>query len=1038
MKALIRFFAQRATFANVFSLSLMLLGINALGVIQRDNFPNVDFNEMTVTTRYPGAAPEDVELHVTNEIEDALKEVDDLDTVTSYSMENISIVHIRLDDNARDIGKVKTNVRDAVSSVTDLPPEVDERPRVMEITTSTGIPIIEVGLSGDVAYAELRAAARQTEKALKKIAGVASVTRYGYLDREIKVQVDQTALERYQLSTADIVDAIRNRNIRATGGSFESYTDEKNIVTLSQFKQPLDVADAIVSASSDGAPIRVRDLAEVTDEFEPEKVRSHMNGQPAIAFLVFKTESADLVRTIDRIHDYVAGARERLPAGIALDTSNDKSRIVKNRLQVVANNGLFGLALVLGTLTLFLNLRTAFWVAMGIPIALLGTLFLLPWFGAFMDSIALSAMILVIGIIVDDGIVIGESIWRQRELGVPPLEAAVEGTAAVILPVLTNIVTTLLAFSPMFFIPGAMSGFVFVIPLVVFIALLISLVEVVTALPAHLIAGKGARSVAPRPEHRLIAGLRRRFRRALEGAIHRRYGLIAAMLALLAGTLWYARGHLEFALFPTQSADELYVTVELPSGTSLQRTSEKVREIEALVEQLPAGELDSFVTRIGNHGAYNIGENENWANIGVYLTPFSTRERNADEIVEDLRQRIRALEGIVAFNFIIDSGGPPVGRPITLRVVGGADDDRAALADEVVRRLGQIDGVKDIDRNDKRGKEQILIDLDYLRLADFGLSVADVANAVRIAYDGEVVTAVRYGDEDVEFRVQLEKAARSSLDMLARLSIRNRDGQFIQLREFARFVTGPGPSHIYHYENERAITLTADVNKDVVTPMAVSERIAAAFELERDWPGLELLVGGEAEETVASVNNLLVAFYSAMLAVYVVLLLLFNSLLQPVLVMLAIPFGLIGVFMAFIAHGQPMGFLGMMGALGMIGIVINDSLILVNLVNELQRQQPDRPVREAVIDATEARLRAILLTSITTVAGLIPMAYGIGGFDPYAAPMALAMGYGILLATPLTLFLLPCFLVAAAEGRSALQRLLRRHPADPGDAAPLR
>lgn len=1026
MKAFLRFFAQRATFANVFSLSLILLGINALGVIQRDNFPNVDFNEMTVTTRYPGAAPEDVELHVTNEIEEALKEVDDLDKVTSYSMENISIVHIRLDDNARDIGKVKTNVRDAVAGVTDLPPEVEERPRVMEITTSTGIPIIEVGLTGDVPYAELRTAARQTERALKKISGVASVTRYGYLDREIKVQVDQTALERYQLATADIVDAIRNRNIRATGGSFESYTDEKNIVTLAQFRQPLEVADVIVQASADGAPIRVRDLAEVTDEFEPEKVRSRMNGRPAISFLVFKTESADLVRTIDRIHAYVQSARERLPTGIALDTSNDKSRIVKNRLQVVASNGLFGLGLVLITLTLFLNLRTAFWVAMGIPIALLGTLFLLPWFGAFMDSIALSAMILVIGIIVDDGIVIGESIWRQRELGAAPLDAAVEGTASVLLPVLTNIVTTLLAFSPMFFIPGAMSGFVFVIPLVVFIALLLSLVEVVTALPAHLIAGNAARTARPRPEHRLIASLRRRFRRALELALQWRYPVIAAMLALLAGTFWYARGHLQFALFPTQSADELYITVELPSGTSLHRTSEKVSEVETIIEHLPRGELDSFVTRIGNHGAYNIGENENWANIGIYLTPFSTRSRNADEIVEDLRNRIRALHGIVAFNFIIESGGPPVGRPVTLRVVGGADDTRAALAEAVIGRLGQIEGVKDIDRNDKRGKEQILIDLDYLRLADYGLSVADVANAVRLAYDGEVVTSVRYGDEDVDFRVQLELSARSSLDMLGRLTVRNGEGQFVQLREFADFVSEAGPSHIYHYENERAITITADVNKDVVTPVAVSADIAAAFDLERDWPGLELLVGGEAEETMESINNLLVAFYAAMLAVYVVLLLLFNSLLQPVLVMLAIPFGLIGVFMAFIAHGEPMGFLGMMGALGMIGIVVNDSLILVNLVNELQRREPERAFREVVIDATQARLRAILLTSITTVAGLIPMAYGIGGFDPYAAPMALAMGYGILLATPLTLFLLPCFLVAAAEGKSTLRKLLPR------------
>ena len=505
-----------------------------------------------------------------------------------------------------------------------------------------------------------------------------------------------------------------------------------------------------------------------------------------------------------------------------------------------------------------------------------------------------------------------------------------------------------------------------------------------------------------------------------------RYALIALMMAALLVTSWYAGRKLDFALFPTQSADELYLALELPSGSSLERTSKKMMEIEAIIAGLPAGELDSYVTRIGNHGSYNIGENENWANIGVYLTPFSTRSRNADEIVESIRAQVRAIDGILAFNFVVESGGPPVGRPITLRVVGSDDTLRADLANTLVEKLRGIDGVKDIDRNDKRGKEQVRIDLDYLRLADFGLSVADVANTVRLAYDGEVVTSVRYGDEDVEFRVLLEKSARGSIDTLARLTIPDREGRFIRLQEVARFTTEPGPSNIYHFENERAITVTADVDKAVVTPIAVTDQIVEGLDLAADWPQMQVEVGGEAEETMESVNNLFVAFYSALLAIYVVLMLLFNSPVQPLLVMLSIPFGLIGVLFAFIGHGQPMGFLGMMGVIGMIGIVINDSLILVNLVNEIQSRQPERAFSEIVVEATEARFRAIILTSITTVAGLMPLAYGIGGFDPYAAPMALAMGYGILFATPLTLFLLPCFLTAWHDLSRLGRRLLAR------------
>jgi multidrug efflux pump subunit AcrB len=1022
VRSVIRFFAQRPTIAYVLLVMMVVPGLISLSGIQRDNFPNVDFNEMMITTRYPGASPEDVERHVTNKIEEELKKVDDLDKVTSFSMENISIVRVFLDIDARDINKVKTRVRDAVAGVSDLPPEIDERPEVIEVTTSTAIPIIEVGFTGDVPYRELREIARQAEKSMKRIPGVASLQRFGYLEREVKVLVQQDALERYQVSTGDIVGAIRDRNIRSTGGSFESFTDDRNIVTLAQFSEPGEVAEVIVHASQDGSLVRVGDLADVSDEFEPEKLRSRMNGQRAISFLVYKTESADLIRTIDSVKQLVEDIRQRLPEGISVDYSNDKSRIVKSRLQVVATNGVVGLVLVLVVLSLFLDWRTAFWVAAGIPVALMGTLFFLPMFDAFLDSIALSAMILVIGIIVDDGIVIGESIWRQRELGLSPLDAAEEGTASVFLPVLTTIITTILAFSPMFFIPGAMSAFVFVIPLVVVIALVISFVEVILALPAHLIAG--AADVPAKPSRASVSFdvLKVKFRRLLERVIGLRYGFIALMLGLLVVTFWLAGQRLEFALFPTQSADELYITVELPSGASLVRTESKLKEIEAIVASMPEGELNSTVTRIGNHGAYNIGENENWANVGVFLTPFSERTRDADEIVEDLRQKIAAMEGIEHFNFIVESGGPPIGRPITLRVVGSDDQQRNAMVELLIERMEATVGVKDIDRNDKLGKQQIRIDLNYVRLADFGLSVADVANTVRLAYDGEVVTSVRYGDEDVDYRVLLERSARSSLRTLGKLTVPNSDGRFIELREVADFITEPGASNVAHFDNERAVTITADVNKAQITPLQVTDSILADIDLARDWLGLRVLVGGEAEEAKASLDNLFVAFFAAVLAIYVVLLLLFNSLTQPFMVMLAIPFGLIGVFAAFLAHGQAMGFLAMMGVIGMVGIVINDSLILVNLVNEQRGRETSSSYREVVLDATEARFRAIILTSITTVAGLLPMAYGLGGFDPYAAPMALAMGYGILFATPLTLLLLPCFLLATDD----LWRLLRR------------
>jgi multidrug efflux pump subunit AcrB len=1023
MKTVIRFFANQPTLAYVLTFLIVFLGVSALTVIQRDNFPSVDLLEMTVTTRYPGASPEDVELNVTNEIEEELKEVDGIDKYTSFSMENISIVHIWIDREMPDRNKVKTDIRDAVSRVSDLPFEVDEDPVVEELTTSTAIPVIEVGLTGDVPYALLRTVARRAEKALQAVPGVRSVTKYGYLDREIKVEIKQTALERYQIASHEIVAAIQNRNIRATGGSFESYTSEKNIVTLAEFTDPMEAAEVIVRISEGGSTIRVKDLAVLHDDFEPAKVRSRMNGTSAISFVVFKKESSDIIRTVDAVKQLVEDSRDQLPEGISIEYSNDKSRLVTNRLNVVVSNGLIGLALVMLMLTLFLNWHSAFWVALSIPVVLLGTLFMLPVFGAFLDTIAMGAMILVIGIIVDDGIVVAENIWRFREMGKAPLNAAVDGTFAVAKPVITTVVTTALAFVPMFFMTGMLGDFIFVIPLVVVIALSVSLLDTLCIMPAHLIsrARSGSEPEGIQKSHR-FERFREQFGTVLHTLLPKRYVVVGVFIGLMATAFLYVAKYMDFVLFPTQSADEFYILAELPSGSSLELTAEKIQEVETLVAALPDDELDSYTTRIGTHGIYNLGENENWALMGVYLTAFAKRDRNADEIVESLRSQVSDLEGFHSFNYIIDSGGPPVGRPVQLRIIGSNDQQRRVLADAVVAKLQEVDGVTDIERDDKAGKEQIVVDLDYIRLAEQELSVADVAKNLRLAYDGEIVTSVRYGDEDVDFRVILEEKARGSVEILGNLIIPNRNGRFVKLQEVADFRVDAGPSNFYHYDNERTITVSANIDVEKTTSLLSTSAVLDAIDVRQDWPGMRIVAGGETEETQESMGSLVVAFAAAAVGIYLVLLLLFNSLIQPLIVMFAVPFGLIGVIFAFALHGQSLGFLAMLGVIGLVGIVVNDSLILVNLANRMRDAKADTPANDIIVDATKHRLRPILLTSVTTVAGLLPMAYGIGGSDPFSAPMALAMGYGILFATPLTLILLPCLLLVQDD----LKRLARR------------
>jgi multidrug efflux pump subunit AcrB len=1045
------FFAKRHILATLFTITIFILGLNSARTLKRDQFPDVDFGEVIITTLYPGASPEDVELNVTNKLEDELIKVTGIERMTSTSVENVSIIDIVIDPDIPDQEKVKDDIRNAVDRVTEFPEEVTESSLITEINTAI-FEIIEVGITGEIPYTELREIAKQFEKKLKNVPGVSNLEKFGYRAREVKIEVNPGAMDSYQIPLREIIGAIQARNIRLTGGTFESYTSEKNVVTLAQFSEPQEVGDVIVRTTFEGPLIRVRDLAIVREDFEDETVISRMEGISAISFIINKDENADMIQTVKAIKKLVreesgqgilAGYVDlssditrvdesplmrifgRIKGSLLGETteegifrygpvqirySGDQSQYVQSSFQIVLNNGLIGLVFVVIVLTIFLNIRTAFWVAMGIPVSLLGAMFLLPFFNAFLDSIVLSSMVLVIGIIVDDGIIISESISYRRSIGDPPLQAAVNGTREVFLPVLTTVLTTFLAFAPMFFMKGLMGKFVYVIPLTVSLALFISISESVLALPAHLKRGMEKKSKTAQREsvRQWFTVLRSFYRKTLLIFLKLRYPVVILFIGIFLAALSYARNNMDFILFPSKGAERFFIGLELPVGSSLQSTSEKVKEVELIIQELPEGEIESFSTRVGTLGWVWTGEGENYALINVDLIPFSRRFRSADEITEEIRSKSEEIEGIEKIFFYIDAGGPPIGKPVVLRVVGSDDAMRKELTDRIVEILDQIAGVTDIDRDDKLGKEQIEIKIDYAKLARRGLTVADIAQNVRIAYDGQVVTSIRDGDEDVEFRVQLAEYARKNVAYLQNLRIPNQQGRLIRLGEVARLETGPGPDAYYHFDSERSTTVEADVDTDVTTSLEVMSSVLSKIDLQEEWPGMRLIVGGEAEESMESIYSLLTTFVIAFIGIYFLLILLFNSFTQPFLVMVAVPFGLVGVILALALHGEPLSFLSMIGSIGLAGVVVNDSLVLVSHINDLRKKKPDVPILNILAEGTANRLRAIILTTLTTVAGLLPLAYGLGGTHLYMSPMALVLGYGLLFATPLTLVLIPC------------------------------
>ena len=1025
MNGFFAFFAKRTMLANVFTIMIILLGLVSLFQIKRDLFPNVDFGETVIVTRYPGASPEDVELNVTNKIEEELRTISDIDNITSYSMEDMSFITVTVDVDASDKDKTKTDIREAVTRVTDLPAEVTESPLVTEISSEI-IPIIEIGVAGDLPYDELRETARLFKKKLENVPGVSSVQDFWYLDPEVRVEISPDKVKEYQIPLEEIARAIRLRNIRSTGGTFESFTSEKNLVTLAQFRDPQEVEDVIVRSSFDGPTIRISDLGDVRMTFEEPRIISRINGIPAIAFSVLKQRSADIIRTSTAIKKFIENEEEFLPDGVQILITNDSSLTVRNRFGVVLSNGAIGLALVLILLTIFLEPRTAFWVALSIPVTLMGVVFLMPVAGAYLDVIALTAMLIIIGIIVDDGIIVSENIVSKAEKGLPPLKAATEGIQQVFKPVLTTMLTTFLAFAPMFFMTGVTGTFVFVIPLIISLALVISMLEVIIALPAHLLHGLGKIKRKQVEGGHWFDPIRKFFRSIIFQILRFRYPFILLSIFLFAGSVWFAVTHMQFILFPNTAADTFGIYIELPIGSSLQMTSGKVKEIEGIIQDLPSDEVESFSTKIGTHGEREPGERDNWATITVNLVPFAQRDRTASDIVESLREKTDSLADYQRINFAIEAGGPPVGDPITIRVVGPDDVMRRALTDSIIAYMNDIEGVRDIDRNDKLGKEQISLDIDFDELSRLGLTVSDVARTVRIAYDGELVTSARLGGEDVFFRLIFPSEVQDDLVMLSDLRVANNQGRLIRLGQVADFTIQPGPANYYHFDGDRTTTVTADVIPHTVTPVEVTNRVLNHFNLDRDWPGMRLVIGGEAEETASSFQSLYIAFGIAVIAIYFVLILLFNSFSQPFLVMVAIPFGIIGVVIAFALHGQPLGFLALMGLVGLGGVAVNDSLVMVDHINELMKNKKDESTLCIIANGVANRLRAIIMTTLTTVVGLIPLVYGIGGSDPFIAPMALALGYGLLFATPLTIIFVPCLYAVRIDINNLFARIFKR------------
>lgn len=1008
MSGLIRFFAKEHLFGNLVTLLVFIMGLYALFTIRKDTFPQVDFDITVISTVMPGASPEQIETLIVNPIEETLREVDGIKKVFSTSTEGTSVITVQLDPDARDPDKTNRDLQMAIDRIDSLPEEALDP--IVKVVDTSQTPVVEISVGGELSDLEIRSAAKFISDELSLLPSVARIGKSGYRKREYVVVADPKKLAARSVPLSRMIGALDSRNIALPGGSLKTEAGTEVLVrTDAEFKTMEDILNTVIVANDEGFGTRVRDVATVIESQEEPRLLYRANGKPSINLLVLKKEKSDAIKVVQDVRKKLEELKPRLNPAIQTNFAKDFTVYLENRISILSSNVYMGIALVLIILGLFLPFRVALIVSIGIPFSMFCVFLTLSQLGYAINLISLLGFIIVVGMLVDDAIVICENIWRRVEMDGPSEETIVKGVQEVIVPVFASVMTTILAFAPMMFMTGIFGKFVFEIPLVVVLALGFSLFEAYLIMPSHF-----ASMVAPyvhkmkltRPTddtrfNRFVA----QYSRWINWVTRKRYvGLAIIVLCMVATGILTAKS--KIILFPSDGIEQFFLRAEADTGVSITQMANLMKPLENLVADLPKGELQDFTTEVGIH--QNDGDDpltkrgSNYAQIYVELTPLQKRSRKADAIIEELKAKAVDIPGIKRIVIEAVKGGPPQGRPVSIDIRGRDFNELNEVAARVAERLEKIDGVREIQSSFIKGKDQWTVTPRHSDTERLGLTAREIATTVRAAFDGVVATSVRDFDEEIDIRVTLKDDAIQSKKEIQNLEVGNSTGNLIPLKNVADLKLGPSTSAIIHNEYRRIVNVSADLDSSKLSALQVQALMSEQFQqLLQGYPNVSLKFGGESEDTEESMASLGRAFLVAILMILFILILSFKSLLQPMLILFSIPIGFMGVQLALTLHGRPFSFMSLLGVIALAGVIVNNSIVFLEFVNAARKEGKKR--HESYVAAAATRVRPIILTTATTLAGLLPTAYGeeistlfgIGGADPFVIPLALALGWGL-------------------------------------------
>ncbi len=1033
MRGLVSWFVENHVAANLLMIFVLVSGLLTLYTIKTEIIPEVAEDQIVVQVEYRGASPREIEDSVIKPIEEKIAGLSGIKRILSVAREGEGRVIVEV-LRGRNVQELLDEVKTQVDSLTTLPREA-ERPIVKKVVLRTEV--LTLALYGDTDRETLKYWAERVKDALLDLPEITEVEYFGLFPREIHIEVPEENLRRYGLSLQEIARRIARESLDLPAGRIKNPHQEYLVRTRGKRYFADEYGDLILIAGPKGGSIRLRDIARVREELRDSlDYAIYYNGKPATVIEVFRVGRQNALTVAREVKNHLAEIRSLLPPSLHLEIMRDRTEILRARIRLLLKNMAFGMLLVTVLLTLFLHLNLSFWVIWGIPTAFAFGLSLMPYFGVSLNMISLFAFILVLGMVVDDAIVIGENIFRHRESGASRSQASVEGTLEVAGPVIFSVLTTMAAFWPLLYGTGAMGKFIRVIPVVVILVLGGSLLEALFILPAHL---RGANLPPGEP---LLAGALRRFvdgpyRRFLSLALSWRYLTVSLLLTLLVVvfSLWLS-GRLRFTFFPRVEGNRLYCVLRMPAGTPLEETLKVARRIEAAgVRVVREAEKRSgrplLVYRVISAGATISGPHGGPPEMGSHIAGIEIRLVDAEKRPGiSTRTLVAAWRRAVGFVPEADSltfTGEffSMGKPVSVALSHPEEKTLLLAVRELKRRLSRLRGVYDVQDSLVEGKEELRFRLKP-GARNLGITLEDVARTVRSVFYGAEALRFQRGEDEISVLVRYPRRDREDLEVLKKIRLHLPDGREIPLLDVAQPYFAPGYVKLERLNRKRVIYVQAEVNEREITGSEVRRwlRNRVLPELVRRYPGLTYSFEGEGREEAQTMRELKKGFLLALVAIYTLIAIPLRSFSQPLIIMLAIPFGVVGAFLGHLLLGYQLSILSFFGIVGLSGVVVNDAIILADLINRLRAEGME--IREAVILSCRRRFRPVILTTITTFFGLLPMIFERSLQARFLIPMAISLAFGVLFATVITLVLIPCSYLIWEEISAIIKRRGRR------------